>query len=118
MNGDFLAAVAGALLVGGGMLGIWASIPQPVRPPRPQRQAQTAVRWRAIPRGRRVAAVVALAVGVVVALTTGWVVVAVLLPLAVLGLPAVLMVTDDQRMIERVRPLKPARQNVEPLERQ
>lgn len=102
MNGDFLAAVAGALLVGGVVLGIWASIPQPVRPPRPQRQSQTAVRWRAIPRGRRVAAVAALGVGVVVALTTGWVVVAVLLPLAVLGLPAVLMVTDDQRMIERL----------------
>jgi Flp pilus assembly protein TadB len=102
MNGELLAAVAGALLVGGVVLGIWAAVPQPVRPARPPRQGQTGARWRAIPRARRIGAVVALAVGVVVALTTGWVVAAVALPAAVLGLPAILMVSDESRTIARL----------------
>jgi Flp pilus assembly protein TadB len=51
---------------------------------------------------QRLLAVAALAVGMIVALTTGWWVTLLVLPAAVLGLPAVLMVSDDGRAIARV----------------
>lgn len=100
--GAVLAATAGALVVGGVLLGVWAAVPRPVGPPSPRRTRPAPRWWRAVRPVQRVLAVAALAVGVIVALTTGWWVAILVLPAAVLGLPAVLMVSDDGRTIARV----------------
>ena len=100
-----LAALAGALVVGGVLLGIYALTPRPVRAPRPSRPARTGrvVRWwRGLPAWQRWSSLAALAVGVVVMVATGWVVAVPVLPAAVLGLPALLMVSSADRQIARV----------------
>ena len=102
MNGGLLAALAGALIAGGLVLGFWAAQPQPVRPPAPRPGGGLQLRWRAIPRSRRLGAIGALLAGVVVALATGWMVAAVVLPAAVLGLPAILMISDEGKTIARL----------------
>lgn len=101
MIGPLLAALAGALILGGIVLIVWALIPQPDRPPAPPRLPRSTW-WSRLPRSRKLAAGLALAVGVGVAVTTGWVVAIVLLPAAVIGLPAILMVSDQGKVIDRL----------------
>ena len=83
-----LAALSGALIVGG-ILGLILSLrPALERPPKAvRRPGRVASFWHTLPARRRVAALVALAAGLVAGLLTGWLVLAVLLPGAVLGLP-------------------------------
>ncbi len=100
MNG-ILAALAGALIVAG-ILGIYVGL-QPVpehlhAEPHPVK----ARRWPAIPARRRWAALVALAVGIVLGFLTGWVVLIVLLPAAVLGLPTLLATSTETDRIARL----------------
>lgn len=100
-----LAAVAGALIVAGILLGIHGLIPRPAPPPRPKRTARTgrlARWWRRLPAWQRWSAVAALLVGIVVMLSTGWLVAVPVLPAAVLGLPALLMVSSADRQIARM----------------
>ncbi|MCC6496254.1 MAG: type II secretion system F family protein [Propionibacteriaceae bacterium] len=100
-----LAALAGAMIVGGILLGIYGVIPRPVPPPRPKRPPRTGrlVRWwRGLPAWQRWASIAALLAGVVVMVTTGWVIAVPILPAAVLGLPALLMVTSADRQIARM----------------
>lgn len=100
-----LAALAGALVVAGVLLGIYALTPRPAPPPRPARPARTGrlVRWwRGLPGWQRWSSLAALALGVIVMVTTGWVVAAPVLPAAVLGLPALLMVSSADRQISRM----------------
>lgn len=96
-----LAGLAGSLVLGGMVLAVWGLIPQPERPPAPPRVPRSTW-WTRLPRGRKIAAGAALAAGVVVAVTTGWVVAIALLPAAVLGLPAILMISDEGRVIDRL----------------
>lgn len=96
-----LAGLAGALVVGGVVLGVWAAQPQPVRPAAPRRRYRMAW-WVSMSPARRTAVVVAVAAGVIVGLVTGWLVAIVLLPAAVIGLPAILMVSDEGKVIARL----------------
>jgi len=100
-----LAALAGALVVGGVLLGIYALTPRPAPPPRPARPARTGrlIRWwRGLPAWQRWSSLAALAIGVLVMVATGWVVAVPVLPAAVLGLPALLMVSSADRQIARM----------------
>lgn len=100
-----LAALSGALVVGGVLLGIYALIPRPARQPRPKRPARIgrlARWWRGLPAWQRWSSLAALAVGVVIMIATGWVVAVPVLPAAVLGLPALLMFSSADRQIARM----------------
>jgi Flp pilus assembly protein TadB len=100
-----LAALAGAMIVGGILLGIYGMIPRPVPPPRqkrPPRPGRLVRWWRGLPAWQRWASVAALLAGVVIMVTTGWVIAVPVLPAAVLGLPALLMVTSADRQIARM----------------
>jgi Flp pilus assembly protein TadB len=100
-----LAALAGALVVAGILLGVYALTLRPARPPRPARPVRTGrlVRWwRGLAGWQRWSSLAALALGVIVMVTTGWVVAVPVLPAAVLGLPALLMVSSADREISRM----------------
>jgi Flp pilus assembly protein TadB len=99
MNG-LLAALSGALVVAG-LLGIVAGLRLvPERPPTPKRPRP--VWWASIPPRRRWAAVVALAIGVVAGAFTGWLVLIVVLPAVVLGLPVLLSTSTEAGRIARL----------------
>ena len=99
-----LAALAGALLVAG-ILGIVAGLrPVPERAPRPARHTSTGLvrRWRSVSPVRQWLTVAALLVGVVAGSVTGWLVLAVLLPAAVFGLPLLLATSSEAGRIARL----------------
>ncbi|MGC3995456.1 MAG: type II secretion system F family protein [Propionicimonas sp.] len=98
-----LAAFSGALIVAG-VLGVILSLrPAPEPPPKPvRRPRRVASFWRALPARRRAAVLVALAAGLVAGLLTGWLVLAVLLPGAVLGLPVLLATSPETQRIARL----------------
>ena len=98
-----LAALAGALIVAG-VLGVVVSLrPVPEPEPRPvRRPGRLSASWRAMPASRRLAALVALAVGLVAGLLTGWLVLVVLLPGFVLGLPVLLATSPETQRIARL----------------
>ncbi len=98
-----LAGLSGALIVAG-ILGVVAGLrpvpepePRTVRPPGRFRRW-----WRGVPRARRLAALAGLVVGVVAGLLTGWVVLIVLLPAVVLGLPVLLATSGEAGRIARL----------------
>jgi len=100
-----LASLAGALIVAGIVLGIYGLMPRAVPPPRPKRTARTGRLgrwWRGLPGWQRWSSVAALMIGVLIMLATGWVVAVPVLPAAVLGLPALLMVSSADRQIARM----------------
>ena len=100
-----LAGLASALIVGGLTLGVWAARkqhPEPTPRLQPHSRLSGPSWWLRIPAGRRIAALVALLVGVAVGVGTGWLVAVVVLPAAVLGLPALLLVSDEGRLIGRL----------------
>lgn len=100
--GALLAGLAGALVVGGLTVAVWASRKtHPLAQPRPGRPSRFRW-WAAIPVRRRIAAAVALLAGVAVGVVTGWLIAALVLPAAVLGLPALLLVSDEGRTIRRL----------------
>ena len=94
---------AGALIVAG-ILGIIAGLrpAQPEPPPRPARRDPAPGRWWAGPASARWAALAALAVGVVAGALTGWLVLIVVLPAAVLGLPVLLATSSETGRIARL----------------
>lgn len=100
-----LAALAGALVVAG-VLGIVTGLrPAVERPPRPTKASPSAglVRaWRSVPPVRRWLTVASLAVGVVAGLLTGWLVLIVLLPAGVFGLPLLLATLSEADRIARL----------------
>lgn len=98
-----LAALSGALLVAG-VLGIIAGLrPAPARPPRPATHSTGWLRgWRAVPRVRRWLTLAALAVGVLAGVATGWMVLAVVVPAAVFGLPLLLATSSEAGRIARL----------------
>ena len=99
----FLAALAGGLIVAG-ILGVIASLrPAPEPPPRPTRRpSRLVIFWRSTSANRRLAALVALGVGLVAGLLTGWLVLAALLPGLVLGLPVLLATSPETQRIAQL----------------
>jgi hypothetical protein len=69
-----LAAAAGAMIAGGLLLAVWSWTPRPERSPRPTRQGRLTRWWRGVPRWRRWLTLVALLAGLMIALSTGFVV--------------------------------------------
>lgn len=97
-----LAALAGALIAAG-VLGIVAGLrPAPEPPPKPERRHLGSGRWKAIPPRRRWVALAALVVGLVAGLVSGWLMLIVVLPAAVLGLPVLLATSTETARIARL----------------
>lgn len=99
-----LAALAGAMITAGILGIIWGlrPAPEPVPKPPARRSLTLARRWRAIPPVRRWAALAGLAAGIVAGALTGWLVLIVLLPAAVLGLPLLLATSTETERIARL----------------
>ena len=96
-----LAALSGAMIVAG-ILGIIAGLRRvPEKPPAAPRPVR-AGRWQAIPVRRRWAALVALGIGVVAGVWTGWLILIVVLPAAVLGLPTLMATSTETERIARL----------------
>lgn len=96
-----IPGLAGALVVAG-LLGIGYGLRRrPVVEPAPRRRGRAAGWWASLGRRTQVGTAVALAAGVAVAMTTGWLLAAVLLPLAVVGMPYLLVQTTARDDIAR-----------------
>lgn len=97
-----IAALSGALLVAG-VLGLVASLrPAPERPAAPASQPGWVTRLQRVPRRQVGVAAASVAVGVGVALVSGWFVAVVAVPAAALGLPLLLQVSPENERIARL----------------
>lgn len=99
-----LAALSGALMVAGALVGVQAwrkHPPRPVRPQRVRRQRGS----RLSPRGRRLL-LIGLAVGVVIATVTGWVAAVVVVPAVVVGLPYLLSAPPADAEVRRLEAME------------
>ena len=94
--------LAGAMITGGIALVALGALRGPSPPPRPTRTPQLTGWVSGMPRWQRLGALAALVAGVVAALLTGWVLLVVLLPLAVVGLPVLLAFSDAGPRIARL----------------
>ena len=103
MNTELLAWMAfGVMITGGFALAVFGLQRRPAPPPRPSRQ-RTLPGWLTrMPSWQRVAAAAAVLAGVGLATVTGWVILVVLLPLAVVGLPVLLVTSDAAPRIARM----------------
>lgn len=103
MNTQLLAWMAfGVMITGGFALAVFGLQRRPAPPPRPSRQRTLPARVTRMPRWQRVAAAAAVLVGIGLAAVTGWVILVVLLPLAVVGLPVLLVTSDAAPRIARM----------------
>ena len=103
MIGAVLSMLAGAMITGGLLLGAYGLQRRPVPPPRPHRPTPAWIsRWARMPRWQRRALLAAVLAGLVAIAFGAPVMVAVLLPLAVLGLPVLLVTSDGGRRIARL----------------
>lgn len=103
MSGAVLAMLAGATITGGLLLGGWGLQRRPVPPPRPRRPRPGWINWLGrMPRWQRWSLVAGILIGLVAIALGAPVVVGVLLPLAVLGLPVLLVTSDGGRRIARL----------------
>lgn len=103
MNPNLLASVlAGVMIAGGLALTLLGMQRRPVPPPRPHRRIGPPQWVARMPRWQSISALVALLAGVVIAAVTGWVILVVLLPLAVIGLPVLLATSDAAPRIARM----------------
>jgi Flp pilus assembly protein TadB len=102
MNPQLIASVlAGTLIAGGLALVVLGLRRRPAPPPRPTRRRVPAWVVR-MPRWQRLATLAALLGGVVIGTATGWVILIVVLPLAVMGLPVLLATSDAAPRIARM----------------
>ncbi|MCA0250902.1 MAG: type II secretion system F family protein [Actinobacteria bacterium] len=95
MNPQLIAStLAGTMIAGGLLLAVAGLRRRPAPPARPSRRLRLP-RWLGrIPRWQQVAALVGFVAGMVAAAVTGWVVLVVLVPLAVVGLPGLVASSD------------------------
>lgn len=96
-----LAALAGALVVAGILGVIWGLVPQPEPAPRPVRPRRPNF-WATLPRWARWGVLVALGVGLVVFMVTGWFLAVVILPLVVLAVPFLVVASPEAAQIKRL----------------
>lgn len=104
MTGTLLVALAGALVTGGLMLTVLGLLKRPVAPAHPRRRGG-APRLRVDSR-TRILLLAGLAVGVLVAVLTGWVVAVVVIPAATAGLPLLLSAPPAQREVRRLEAME------------
>ncbi len=103
MNLELIGSVlVGVMITGGLALAVLGLQRRPAPPPRPTRRPALPAWVTRMPRWQRTAALVALVVGVGLATVTGWVILAVVLPLAVVGLPVLLATSDAAPRIARM----------------
>ncbi len=100
-----LAGLSGALVVAGLLGVVWGLVPQPEPDSKPQRVTTRQSWWQHLSPRTRAATLVALAVGVVVAVLTGWILAAIVLPLVVLGLPYVAATSPEKARIATLEAL-------------
>jgi tight adherence protein B len=102
-----IPALAGALLVAG-LIGIVAGLRRtPKTPPAPQRARVGVPGWlRSVNRRTRILILVGLAVGVLVALLTGWLIAVLVVPAALAGLPVLLSAPSTASKIERLEAME------------
>lgn len=99
-----IPALVGVLFVGG-LMGLVVGLRRvPIRTGAPATSPALA-RLAALPRRAVITGVVAGGVGVVVALLSGWAIAIVVFPLAAVGLPVLLGVSDESKTIERLEGL-------------
>ena len=99
-----IPALGGALVVIG-LIGIVAGLQKtPQRPPAPRRIAR--VPMVRLSRRSRLLAVAGLALGVLVALVSGWLLALVVVPAAVVGLPLLLASSDEADTIRRLEAME------------
>ena len=97
-----VSVLAGVMMAGGLMLSILGLRRRPAPPPSPTWRLKLPSWLARMPRWQRGTAVAALAVGIVIATVTGWVILVVVLPLAVVGLPVLLATSDAAPRIARM----------------
>ena len=101
-----LAALAGALIAAGLLGLVFALRPQPVEPATgPRRTPALLLRLRTIPLRTRLLALAGIGAGILVAVLSGWLVAIVAIPLAVVGLPALLRAPAETAQIARLEAL-------------
>lgn len=103
MNPSLLASLfAGVMIAGGLLLVVTGLRHHPAPPPRPSRQLSLP-RWLvSLPGWQKAVAGAAFVAGLAAAAATGWVVLVVLLPLAVVGLPGLVATSDAAPRIARM----------------
>jgi Flp pilus assembly protein TadB len=97
-----LFMVAGAVTCGGAWMAVLGLMRRPVKPPRGRKASSLERWWQHVPAWRQYGAVAAFLAGLVVALVSGWVVAVGVLPAAVLGLPVLLMGSDQPKQIAKM----------------
>jgi Flp pilus assembly protein TadB len=103
MNTGLLASMlVGVLITGGLFLAVYGLRPRPAPPPRPSRAWAPPAWLVRLPRWQRLAALAGFVAGIALAALTGWVILVVLLPLAVIGLPVLLSTSDAAPRIARM----------------
>jgi Flp pilus assembly protein TadB len=101
-----IVALAGALIVAGLIGVITGARRVPVPQTTPPRRPGLAQRWARLTPRTRVLLVVGLTTGTVLALLTGWLIALVLVPLAVVGLPALLAAPPAAARINKLEALE------------
>lgn len=94
---EIAAALSGAALFGGVVLGIWALQPRPERTG-PRRRLTS--RRTKLSRGRLLLLVAGVVLGLVLAMVSGWLVLIVAVPAAALALPALFDDTNRRRIVQ------------------
>lgn len=104
MNG-LLPALAGGLIAAGivGVVASWR--PAPAGAPRPRRTPPLLARLRALSLRTRLLAVAGLVVGVLVAVLSGWLVAALVVPAAFVGIPLLVSAPEEKARIARLEAL-------------
>lgn len=103
---ELLAALAGALVVTGILLGIAGIRRTLVQPPRIRRPSRLTSRIRAMSRLSKILLAAGLAAGIVTAALTGWVIAIVLIPAAAVGLPILLSAPPGTAQIDKLDALE------------
>ncbi|WP_131104398.1 type II secretion system F family protein [Ornithinimicrobium sufpigmenti] len=98
-----LVALAGALIAGGTLTLVLGLLARPAPPARPRRSSTR--RTRVSPRTRMLLGI-GLAVGAVVAVSTGWVIAVAIVPLALAGIPVLLAAPPAQREVARLEAME------------
>lgn len=97
-----VSVLAGAMISGGLALVLLGLRRRPALPPRPARRLGPRPWLVRMPRWQRIAALAAFVAGLALAVVTGWVILVLLLPLAVVGLPVLLATSDAAPRIARM----------------